>query len=495
MRTIVFTAAVTAGLLCCLSVNICAEEGRCYFPFGIEAAGGISGEDMVLAVSKGVIYMCDDQGKVLEKTPGLPYSGKAESIAVAGGRLFLLSEGKLFTGKYGGVLEKIPLKNEFKGLAAGATGDREEVLAWTDKDMYLLDGADIDRIALKGFSGKIEDALLLPEGIAVLAEGTLYIKRKGNSLRRKRFYYADRSENPAEETAGEVEKMPFEGKLAFSKEAGIALLEKEGLHLIGREGEKKGFVPAMGLFPREKASLACAGRMVLLALDGRLYTLRDNEWQEVFLDDRSPGCTIRLVKHIGDGGKERVLVLCGKHYRIIEAGPGKRTGFPAGGPVHCDNAPSIKEVQRMAVEYAEVSPEKIRRWREMASWKALLPEVSLGFSESTDDNIEIYKNSTKHYVVTGPRETGQDWKVDLSWDLSELVWSSAQTSIDVRSRLMVQLREDILEEVTRLYFERERLLAGQKNKDVFSRSNRLKIREINAYIDALTGGEFTKAME
>ena len=38
-----------------------------------------------------------------------------------------------------------------------------------------------------------------------------------------------------------------------------------------------------------------------------------------------------------------------------------------------------------------------------------------------------------------------------------MIFSTEQTSIDVRSRLMVQLRDDILDEVTRLYFERRRL--------------------------------------
>jgi hypothetical protein len=30
-----------------------------------------------------------------------------------------------------------------------------------------------------------------------------------------------------------------------------------------------------------------------------------------------------------------------------------------------------------------------------------------------------------------------DWNVSLSWDLGELIWNGDQTSIDVRSKLMV----------------------------------------------------------
>lgn len=50
-----------------------------------------------------------------------------------------------------------------------------------------------------------------------------------------------------------------------------------------------------------------------------------------------------------------------------------------------------------------------------------------------------------------------DWGVTLSWNLGELIWNDDQTSIDVRSRLMVELRDDILDEITKLYFERLRV--------------------------------------
>ena len=105
-----------------------------------------------------------------------------------------------------------------------------------------------------------------------------------------------------------------------------------------------------------------------------------------------------------------------------------------------DGYPTILDVQRMAIEYAEVSPEKIKRWRTGAKWKAIMPRLSVNFSQSNDDNIEIYKNSSTSYVVRGPRETDNNWSVGLIWDLADVIWNPSQTSIDVRSKLMVQLR-------------------------------------------------------
>ena len=157
----------------------------------------------------------------------------------------------------------------------------------------------------------------------------------------------------------------------------------------------------------------------------------------------------------------------------------------------------IEFVHKMAIDYAEVNPEKISKWRDKARWKALLPKVSLDFSESIDENVEIYKNATTSYIVTGPNEMGADWGVDLSWDLSDLVWNDVQTSIDVRSRLMVRLREDILEEVTRIYFERKRTIFKLENNsenDETFQEKIIRIEESNAYLDAYTGGGFTREL-
>jgi hypothetical protein len=49
------------------------------------------------------------------------------------------------------------------------------------------------------------------------------------------------------------------------------------------------------------------------------------------------------------------------------------------------NEPSINEVQKEAIRYAEVEPEKIKHWREQAAKKALLPQLSVGIDRNTTD--------------------------------------------------------------------------------------------------------------
>jgi hypothetical protein len=87
----------------------------------------------------------------------------------------------------------------------------------------------------------------------------------------------------------------------------------------------------------------------------------------------------------------------------------------------------------------------------------------------------------------------------LTWELGDLIFSDDQTNIDVRSRLMVELRDDILDEVTKLYFERIRIKMELDNLSIEDRKKRfdkeLKIQELIASLDALTGGYFSKALQ
>ncbi len=162
--------------------------------------------------------------------------------------------------------------------------------------------------------------------------------------------------------------------------------------------------------------------------------------------------------------------------------------------INFSNEPSIRDVQRMAIHYAEADSEKILNWRRAAQNKAWFPTLSVGLDR---DATEIY-----HWDTGASPDAllkGRDfmsWDVSLSWDLSELVWSTDQTSIDSRSKLMVELREDILDQVTRLYFERRRAQIELSTIDQLpelERINReLRIEELTALIDGFTGGQFSR---
>jgi len=149
--------------------------------------------------------------------------------------------------------------------------------------------------------------------------------------------------------------------------------------------------------------------------------------------------------------------------------------------------PTIQEVQQMVVEYCDVSNDKISSWHKQARVRALLPDVSFGYGNN------VYGSYNGVFAV-GPN----DWQVNVSWDLGDLLYSTDQTSIDARSRLMVQLRNDVLAEATQLYYERKKLqieLAdGLLNPDELSRKQ-IRFDEVSALLDRLTGGAFSKLLK
>jgi len=163
-----------------------------------------------------------------------------------------------------------------------------------------------------------------------------------------------------------------------------------------------------------------------------------------------------------------------------------------------DNVPTIEQVQQAAMRFAEVEPDKIKNWRRLAAKKAWLPQMSLGGNRNTVDLWHWESGSTTKDGDDNLRKGHDsfDWDVSLSWDLGDIVWSEAQNSIDVRSRLTVQLRNDILDEVTKIYFERLRVKEDLASLDIWDRKKKrekeLRVKELNAYLDGLTGGYFSQ---
>ncbi|QAT16843.1 glycosyl hydrolase, BNR repeat precursor [Candidatus Velamenicoccus archaeovorus] len=149
--------------------------------------------------------------------------------------------------------------------------------------------------------------------------------------------------------------------------------------------------------------------------------------------------------------------------------------------------PTIQEVQQMVIRYCDVSNDKIASWHKEARVKAFLPDLSFGYGNN------VYGSYNGIFAV-GPN----DWQVNLSWELGDLIYSPDQTSIDVRSRLMVQLRNDVLAEATQLYYERKRLLIELSDGFLSSEDlskRKIRLEEVSALLDRLTGGTFSKVLK
>lgn len=156
--------------------------------------------------------------------------------------------------------------------------------------------------------------------------------------------------------------------------------------------------------------------------------------------------------------------------------------------------PSAREIQKAVIEYTHTSNDKFDRWHKFSRLKSLLPTFSFGkdFSESNNIDLDRGSTSTPDVYINGPEDIDQSWSADIRWDFSDLIWSSSQTSIDSREKITADFRQELLSEVTKIYFERRRLQTNiifqfSETKRLFL-EELLQIDELTALLDAMTDG-------
>ncbi len=161
-----------------------------------------------------------------------------------------------------------------------------------------------------------------------------------------------------------------------------------------------------------------------------------------------------------------------------------------------DHEPKIREVQVAAIKYYNVSPSKIASLRSRTRSKALIPGISVGFTNSlssfnrsVDDiifrNVGIAKLENQNADFMG-------FSASASWSLDRLVFNAEE--LDVMS--LIGIQDGLQREVTALYYVRRRLqieMLLNPPKTLASRlSGRLRLEELTGLLDAYTGGYFSK---
>ncbi|MEM7412505.1 MAG: hypothetical protein AAF430_19905 [Myxococcota bacterium] len=170
----------------------------------------------------------------------------------------------------------------------------------------------------------------------------------------------------------------------------------------------------------------------------------------------------------------------------------QRVGLPS-------SDPPIRAVQRRALRYAGLEPDHLASLRRAAMQRAWLPEVRLRLGHGRDrdrlrDHDEAYLSSGRRTLIDRERRSGEgsDASLELSWDLAGLVYEPESLDVSREARLVIQLRDDVLDEVNQLYFERQALL-GELVRGAAEDPARVRLRAaaLAAALDAWTGGWFS----
>jgi hypothetical protein len=164
-----------------------------------------------------------------------------------------------------------------------------------------------------------------------------------------------------------------------------------------------------------------------------------------------------------------------------------------------DKEPSIREVQVAAIEYYNVSPAGIASLRSRTRSKALVPGISVGFTNtlssfhrSVDDiifrqrDIAIYEDQNADF---------KGFSASATWAFDRLIFNAEE--LDVMS--LIGIQDGIQREVTALYYVRRRLqieLELSPPTTLEARlSGRLRLEELTGLLNAYTGGFFSRTIE
>jgi len=217
----------------------------------------------------------------------------------------------------------------------------------------------------------------------------------------------------------------------------VFLATSSGVYRSKNRGTDWERLTEYGLLSQEANYLLIGANSVLYAVCGSgVFKYGLDRWYELSL-----GLAAQKIFSLSMDQKGNLYAACDKglfkaESRVTEAPPG--AGYIS---IYSQGEPEIKEVQEMAIKYAEVEPEKIMRWRKLAAKRAWLPKLTVGMDQDNNQttSASIWGSSAGRYF-TGPDDQtayrNKNWGVTCTWDLGDLVWSDDQTSIDVRSKLM-----------------------------------------------------------
>lgn len=158
-----------------------------------------------------------------------------------------------------------------------------------------------------------------------------------------------------------------------------------------------------------------------------------------------------------------------------------------------DGGPRVEEVLAWARDEGLFDPDRADAAMERARLSALLPQLRVGVRRGLGwDALARQSTSTDSSSLS----SGEDLSIvgTLVFQLDRLVFASEETSLLRERRSLEEARTTLSAQIVALYFERRRLLVERALTGIPDVVAELRILEIEALLDALTGGRFGQAV-
>ena len=174
--------------------------------------------------------------------------------------------------------------------------------------------------------------------------------------------------------------------------------------------------------------------------------------------------------------------------------------------------PSVIEVQKQALKFSSLpTTNDYKRYRLQARMRNLVPRLGVDLN-STGTNTNYFqsdKGISTDITLNNDFNAGKTMRyqhdgkafkqLSVLWNTDQFVYDDEIRYILNQARLTANIKENLLDDVTRIYFQRRRLqlenLISPPNDETSKLSVDLQIAELTGQLDSRTGGWFTKEIE
>jgi competence protein ComEA len=163
--------------------------------------------------------------------------------------------------------------------------------------------------------------------------------------------------------------------------------------------------------------------------------------------------------------------------------------------------PTVREVQTQAVAYVQAHPDAVDSWRirsRVAVKRGAMPATGQGTIDNDLRKVTNLDAEQSEIESTTDSNTGR-LTLGARWDLDRLIFDPDEMAVAREAVRTANLRDRVLADVTRRYFERRRLqvdLELAPPTDLADRVRKeLRLQELTADLDAFTGGWFSDKLE
>jgi hypothetical protein len=162
--------------------------------------------------------------------------------------------------------------------------------------------------------------------------------------------------------------------------------------------------------------------------------------------------------------------------------------------------PPVAFLRSAATALAQAEPERARSLVARARWAGFLPDVRVRVDRrfARTESLDLGRSATDQTATPVGVDANNDLRYELraTWELSRIVFNPDELGAGAHALRMADVRREIESAVIRVYFERRRLkveaLATDGTDTASGVRLELHIQELEAELDALSGGAFSR---